>query len=133
MIIVKRLGKGKDTAVRISSNHFHVLIVFPQPLCKPSDGTTGASASHNRVDATASLFPNFFGRSELVGKRVVLVAVLVENMGVWDLLLKAAGDANVRFRRIPSSLRWCSDDSCAKGFENRDLLGGHLLREGDDG
>lgn len=42
-----------------------------------------------------SLFLNFFGCFEFVGKWVVFVVVLVENMGVGDFFFKVVGDVNV--------------------------------------
>lgn len=133
VLLVERLGQGEDAAVGVCGDDLDILVVLLEAAGDAGDGAAGAGAGDDGGDGAVGLVPDLLGGAELVGERVVEVAVLVEDVGVGDLLLEAAGDADVRLGAVPGGLGRGADDGGAEGLEDGDFLGGHLLGEGDDG
>jgi hypothetical protein len=133
VVLVQDLGQSKDTSVRIGSNDLDVLVVLLEATSDTSNGTTGTSTSDKSSDVTTSLLPDLLGGAELVGVGVVLVAVLVEDVGVGKLLLETSSNTDVRLGSVPSSLCRSTDDGSAKGTEDGNLFGRHLFGESNDG
>src|SRR4051794_31517045 len=74
--------------------------LFAQLAGQAGDGAARAGGSHEHVDLAAALLDDLLRGAVVVRQWVVRVAVLVEDHRVGDLLLEAAGHANVALGRV---------------------------------
>lgn len=132
VLLIQRLRQSKDTSVRISRNDLDVLLVFPKTPCNSRYGASGTSTSHKRRNLALSLLPDLFTGAIFVCQWVVRVAVLVQDVSVWQLLLQPPRHANVAFRAVECGCCWRSDDFSPQRAQHSDLFGAHLLRQRND-
>lgn len=71
---------------------------------------------------TATLFQDLLGCGVVVSQGIARVPVLVQDVGVGDLVFKAPGHAHVRLGRIEASAGGCTDDLGSKGSQDIHLI-----------
>lgn len=67
---------------------------------------------------TVALLQDLFGRGVVVSQWIARVAVLIQDVGVGDLVLEAPGDAHVRLWRVEASASGRADDLGSEGSQN---------------
>eukprot|EP00760_Papus_ankaliazontas_P014959 PhM_4_TR161/c0_g1_i1/m.13822 len=126
-------GVGEDRADGVDSDDLCLRRVLLEVARDAGERAAGASANDEHIDLAAALLQDLRGRATVVRIWVVDVFVLVKDVVMHGVLLaKGFGDADVGLGAVPGCLRGSAHNVGAEGFQNRDLLAAHLLRQRDD-
>src|SRR5262249_5046293 len=127
-----RAAAGEHAALGVGPDDLDVGVALLEVAAHPGDGAAGADAGDEDGDAALGLLPQCGAGGAVVDLGVGEVGDLVGPPRPGNLAGQPVSDAVVALRRVRRDACRRDDDLGPVGFQERYLLGGHLVGQDED-